>query len=120
MCLCIGWWRRYNVGRTIVFPGGNNHAAAFAYFESRGCQLPTPAESAAAYEKCCREHHCIFPSQKLQCRMQQAAGDENAMAACAAAEGYESVQFTPEPDQPIVETFGHVSWLELLILIVDT
>lgn len=116
-----GIW--YNVGSTIVFSNGDNHQEAYDYFEGHGCEFPSPAEAAQLFVKCCkaptnetqRGPPCANdPQRKLKCQMQAAAVKENRLAECAAAEGFESIQFTPEPNQPIVETMGHVGWIELL------
>lgn len=101
-----GIW--YNVGKTITFVSDDNHphTAAYKYFGDRGCNCTNPNPPPGP------EPNCSDPKQIQMC-LERGAYQENAMAACAAAEGYESVQFAPAPG-PIVETFGHVGWLELL------
>jgi len=98
-----GIW--YNVGRTISFVSDNGHNAAYDYFAKHGCVYPpTPIPP--------KNLNCSDPAQVDYC-LKIASAKENAMAECAAKMGYESVQFASAPG-PIINTFGHVGWLELL------
>lgn len=96
----------YNVGRSISFISDDGHNAAYDYFAARGCKYPVPPDPPKG------PLNCSDPKQVEYC-LELAAGRENAMAACAAAEGWESIQFASVPG-PIINTFGHVGWIELL------
>lgn len=98
-----GIW--YNVGKTISFVSDDGHLAAYEYFEKRGCKYPPPPDLPV-------DLNCSDPKQVEMC-LELAAARENQLAVCAAAEGYESIQFASAPG-PIINTFGHVGWLELL------
>jgi hypothetical protein len=100
-----GIW--YNVGKSITFVSDDGHKAAYEYFGNRGCKYPPPPTPPSGVPL-----NCSDPKQVQIC-LELAAAMENSMAACAAREGYESVQFSSTPG-PVIETFGHVGWLELL------
>ena len=100
---------RYNVGKSITFVSDGGHNAAYDYFAARGCKYPPPPKPPpGGWSKL----NCSDPKQVQYC-LELAAAQENQMASCAGAEGWESVQFSSEPG-PIIQTFGHVGWLELL------
>lgn len=102
-----GIW--YNVGKTISFVSDSGHLACFDYFGKQGCKYPPPPNPPPGGWS---NLNCSDPKLVQYC-LELAAGQENQMATCAAADGYESVQFSSAAG-PIIETFGHVSWLELL------
>merc|ERR1711879_394417 len=96
-----GIW--YNVGKTISFISDDGHKHAYDYFAQHGCvypPVPWPANL-----------NCTDPAELDEC-LYLASIMENAMARCAKDMGYESVQFASAPG-PIINTFGHVGWLEL-------
>jgi hypothetical protein len=102
-----GIW--YDVGTTITFVSDGGHLAAYKYFGEHGCKFPPPPNPPpGGWSKL----NCSDPKQLQYC-LELAAAQENQMASCAAAEGFESVQFSSALG-PIIETFGHVMWLELL------
>ena len=107
-----GIW--YNTGRTISFlsdPAARAHEHAYRYFEERGCKIPMPMQPPSGVN--CSDPRQMTSQARAEPCLEAFAGPENALGRCAAALGYESVQFVPAPGS-VVETFGHVGWLELL------
>ena len=80
------WRDNFIRGKTITFVSDDGHTAAYKYFGDRGCNFTNPNPPPIPPDGL----NCSDPKQVQIC-LELAAYQENAMAACAAAEGCKGI-----------------------------